>query len=107
MSAALSRAPREAAIKAAEEKGCVVVEPKDNQLFIDIDSADDRQWFDSSPRLTSPCCRSRRPQTESPRRGPCSINPRAGLRNRERPAGGGKASGGTASCTSNEPHQPR
>lgn len=37
MSAQLSRATRDAAITAATAKGCIVIEPKDNELFIDID----------------------------------------------------------------------
>jgi hypothetical protein len=46
MSAALSRATREAAVAAAKAKGCIVVEPKDNELFVDIDNEADRLWFD-------------------------------------------------------------
>lgn len=45
MSAQLSRATREAAIKAANDKGCIVVEPKPNQLFIDLDNITDVNWF--------------------------------------------------------------
>lgn len=37
MSQQLSRATREAAIAAATAKGCVVVEPAPNEIFIDID----------------------------------------------------------------------
>jgi hypothetical protein len=48
MSAQLSRATREAAIAAAKEKGCAVVEPKGNEIFIDIDSAAERVHFDNA-----------------------------------------------------------
>jgi hypothetical protein len=48
VSASLSRATREAAIAAAKAQGCIVVEPQPNQLFIDLDCADDATWFENA-----------------------------------------------------------
>lgn len=56
MSEQISRATREAALAAAIAKGCVVVEPKPNQLFIDIDCEADRLHFENAlPRVAKRC----------------------------------------------------
>jgi len=46
VSADTGKTRRETAEEQAKQKGCVIVEPKPNELFIDIDSADDYAYFE-------------------------------------------------------------
>ena len=45
MSGDIGRATREAALAAADARGCIVIEPEANQLFIDIDSEADHEYY--------------------------------------------------------------
>jgi len=45
VSADTGKLRREAAEEQAKEKGCIIVEPKPNELFIDIDRPEDFSYF--------------------------------------------------------------
>jgi hypothetical protein len=50
MSADVGKVRREHAEEQAKERGCVIVEPKPNELFLDIDSAEEMAYFEKQIR---------------------------------------------------------
>jgi hypothetical protein len=46
VSADIGKVRRDVAEEQAKARGCVIIEPKPNELFLDIDSADDMAYFE-------------------------------------------------------------